>query len=457
MNYFTKSTLIADKSKYPVYIMRFSLLAGILLRLFYVLYTPYTVRQNDIGYIGSDYGHISYITYLLDGGSLNFDFNPITRFQFYQPPVHYILSSLFIFLNRLFGFSLEQSFENLQFLILFYAILFLVACYMIFKELGLKGYGLAVAFSLICFSPSFIIQSGCINNDMLTLLFSTFAILFAIKWYHRPTTINIIKIGIFIALAMLTKLSGVLVAPAVAILFLYKLLSDRQNYKKYLLQFIIFGIITIPLGLLWITFLKIKYQIPINYVPKVSNDSGLYVGNFSMIDRLFSFSHGPLQNVFLNLSGEYIDYNIFAGMIKCALFGEFTLAGKGTILRTYCILLMVFALITIVAMIVGIFHSFISKHSSLSRHFRLFLLSLLLTCLFMYIRFCFAYPHTCSMNFRYISIIILPCAAALGFLYNDYQLAKSSFHQNFVYAMNLIIPLFCFTSLLVYLLLGISS
>ena len=68
-------------------ILRGVLALGILMRLIYVLYTPYTMGQHDTMELGSGSGHFGYIEYFLQGGSLLFDFNPMNAYEFYHPPL----------------------------------------------------------------------------------------------------------------------------------------------------------------------------------------------------------------------------------------------------------------------------------------------------------------------------------------------------------------------------------
>lgn len=115
------------------------LLLGFLMRLGYVLYTPYLMGQHDLMELGSGQGHLGYIEYFLEGGSLFPDFNPMYRYQFYHPPLSHLLSAAFVRCNLLLGVAYERAFENLQFLSLFYSAVTLFFCYGIFRELKLTG------------------------------------------------------------------------------------------------------------------------------------------------------------------------------------------------------------------------------------------------------------------------------------------------------------------------------
>ena len=94
-----------------------------------------------------------------------------------------------------------------------------ILSYKIFKEFSLKRWGLLIPFAIVCFHPSLILLSGSINNDMLCLTFMMASILMAIRWYKNPRIRTILPVALCIGLAMMSKFSGALVAPAVAFLF----------------------------------------------------------------------------------------------------------------------------------------------------------------------------------------------------------------------------------------------
>ena len=52
-------------------------------------------------------------------------------------------------------------------------------------------------------------------------------------------------------LGMITKLTVGLLAPAMAAVFLTVLIKKRAEWKKLIPQFIVFGVICVPIGLSW--------------------------------------------------------------------------------------------------------------------------------------------------------------------------------------------------------------
>ena len=85
-----------------------------LLKFFYVCYTPITRRQHDVGKFGDTDNHAGYITYLLQHHQLP-DFDPRGHWQFYHPPLHHMISALWLWLSEhVFGISNAAAQESLQ-------------------------------------------------------------------------------------------------------------------------------------------------------------------------------------------------------------------------------------------------------------------------------------------------------------------------------------------------------
>lgn len=59
------------------------------------------------------------------------------------------------------------------------------------------------------------------------------------------------SISLCVGLGMMTKLSVWMVAPAIAFVFLYVFFKNLKDFKKYLVQFLCFGVVCAPLALWW--------------------------------------------------------------------------------------------------------------------------------------------------------------------------------------------------------------
>ncbi len=456
--YFTKGTMLTDRKIAVILIA-----AGFLLRLIYILYTPITYRQHDVWTFSHDFGHAGYIKYIYDNLSLP-DGNPMRTWQFTHAPLHHILAALWMRLNTFFGLSFERACENIQILTLFFSSACMVITYRVLNFFKLKGNALILPLAIICFHPTFVIMSGSINNDILSITLALAAIWTTLKWYEKPTILRIIPIALCIGFSMMAKFSGGLVAPAVAFIFLVKFIKDIRNYKKYLLQFAIFGIICIPLGMWWSVYNYIKWDMPIGYVTELSKQEKQYIPQYSTLERFFSFNENQFADIFVygRANVGYYEYNIFVMLFKSAVFGETTLFEQGSASASnilgYTISVSLFyvnillALVSFIGAIVLIVKKKYLRDSTVTGFFAI----LWVVVMAFYFKFCLDYPFTCSMDFRYIVPTLLVGVVFLGKLI-DYLTENKE--KQLCSILNTGISVagvaFCILSLCMFCLLGI--
>ena len=213
------------------------ILLGVFLRCCYVLLSGLYERQHDAGAytgMGTDFinpGHIGYIEYIYKFHKLP-DLNPYELFAYYHPPLHHILSFLWLQLNIHLGVAEELAFENLQILTLLYSCLCMVVTWKILKVLEIRGTGLYVGLAFFVFHPATIIMAGSVNNDMLTILFMCLTILETLKWTRNKNLAGLIRLALTIGLGMITKLNSAVLAIPLAIIFLMHflpLLRGKNN------------------------------------------------------------------------------------------------------------------------------------------------------------------------------------------------------------------------------------
>jgi len=389
------------------------IVCGLGLRLIYILYTSIQTRQQDVHSFGGVDGHGAYIEYIYNNLRLP-DFNPKDRFQFYHPPLHHIISAVFLKFIDFTGATWEKAKESLQFLTLFYSGCHLIFTYRLFKEIKLKGISLLVAILIIAVNPTMIILSGSINNDMLSICLMQCAIYYAVIWFKTPILSNIIKLAIFIGLGMMAKLSVVFIAPAVAFLFFTKLISKNQKVKEILYQFFIFGLISFPLGLWWGVRNFLFYKLPFTYVPTLGVDSHQYIGDYNVFERLFDFSLYQFRSVYVAWGEPYFEHNIFIGLLKTSVFGEQTLSSTNDVFYIFAAAMFYINLIIVIIALISMVILLIKRATDCEYPYKVFFTVLYITFVFSYIQFCFAYPHTCTQNIRYVTPAIWIGAMAIG-------------------------------------------
>lgn len=398
------------------------LMGGVALRLFYVLSTSIYDRQHDVGKSGEE-GHLGYITYLYRHHALpNFDIRG--HYQFYHPPLHHIIAAIWYGWSRFIGMSKDNALSSIQVLTLFYSGCILIVCYQIFRELKLKGIPLLIACLLITFHPTLVYFSASINNDELSLLFVLLAMLYTIRWYKSPGLKNILIIAVAIGCGMMTKLSAGFIGIPVFVVFMWKL-SQQRKLRSFLLMirnFMLFGIMAIPLGLWFPLKNYYLYHIPLNYVLYMGPDSGQFIYDYNILPRFFDLSLYQFKDLTLQTigTGTYLEHNIWVAFLKTSMFGEwdfiklhawtewigYSLFWVNVIL---VFIIMVSAVVYFVRLFVGTGQKQLSEQIPW-----IFLFLTILVYLILHGFFCIGYPAVCSQDARYVAVVIPATVPFLG-------------------------------------------
>ncbi len=402
-----------------------------LIKFYYIFYTSVYMRQNDVGEFGGVQGHYGYIEYILFNHKLP-DFDPREVWSFCHPPLHHFLSAVWIGINQyVLGIDLNAARESLQTLTLFYSMVVIMASYQILRYFKLKGAALYIPLAIIAFHPSFTYLAGSVNNDILSIALMMYAVVCTMKWYEKQTMGNILKIAFSIGFAMMTKLSSGLVAPSVAIVFLYVFIKKgKGNFKKYITQFICFSAVCVPLGMWFEIKNLILYKMPVTYVQEVEKGVPQDLSNQSFISRITDFSTKHFTSVFeqwLSVDGDgkitgFNDNNPIITLFKNSLFGEYvneSTFGKNTfamnLCKPYFWLCVLLAALFLIMMIRVIFRKkgmqFIWK-----AFFGVFYFVIMVNIY----KMSEDYPMVCTMNFRYITPTVIISALFCGIWLSSY-------------------------------------
>ena len=392
--------------------------AGFVMRLSYILMMTAGMIQHDVYYLGAEAGHTGYIEYLYSYGHLP-DFDVRTVDQFYHPPLHHIIAAIWMRLQTLVGISYEDAHENIQILTLFYSTVCLILSYKIFRRLGLRGAGLVSATAVIAFCPTFSFMSGSINNDILSITFMLGAVLNTLYWYKSRSMGRILCIALCVGLGMFTKLSAWMVAPAIALLFVCVFFIDIKNFKKYIVQFSAFICVCAPIGLFWSVRNFLRWNVPFTFVQRLSEKSGQYVGDVSIVNRLFDFGFFQYRDVaprFTNYDGEYNEYNPLVGFFKTSCFDEGIAVRRFERIEGFSHALFFSAVLLGLIAFGAMIYMLIKRTKTMDGIQKGMIFTLYFTILGMYYYFCFDFPQVCTMNVRYGVPVIVVGALSLGFL-----------------------------------------
>lgn len=364
------------------------------------MYSPYWSRQHDSRnfFAPENGGHFGYIGYIYKNLHLPVG-SPIDFWCFYNPPLFYILSTIAIKITEFFTNSIDTSFECLQLLSFSYYIVFITYLYKILKELEIQK-SLIPTLLFVSLSPALLIMSGSINNDMLSICLSIMAIYYTMLWYKNDSLKELIKIALTISLAIMTKISSALIAVAIAFVFLTKIIKNTKEFSKYIYHFTIFAIISLPIGLWFPIKNLILYDIPLNYVQSVDESSGANISKYSTIDRFFKINRKHLDSVNIDMGPETPEYNLFITTLKSFIIDEHIDYENNKVLSIVIPGIFFLSIIISIFYLIYIIYVIINKKKLNNWLYFFFLLGILQ--ISSYITFCFNYPFTFTMNFRYL-------------------------------------------------------
>ena len=371
--------------------------------------------QNDVGtFTKGNNGHLGYIYQLYKYMSLPKG-SPVGQYQFYHPPLHHFVSSLWAKLNSFLGVPEERIGEMLQVLSLFYSMMIIILAYKIMKEITKNKRSLLSGVVLVTFFPYLIEYAGALNNDPLCYVLSLMTILYFIRWYKKSTYKNIILCGVCMGCAMMTKMSAAMLAPAMAIMFVYKLVKERTKLLEYIKQYVCFGLVSIPLGMWFPLRNMILYKIPFNYVTEVPKESAYNIrGDFSAWSRLFGVSIDQFKSLYLTVTkgAEGYVHNIGIAVTKSATFGEsdyFSKSDYSALLGTWMYRgILVLSVLSIVCLVL-----WFVKYKK-NKEVKLFLLLTIVINIASFVWFQFQYPATPSMNARYVITVAVLQMCIIG-------------------------------------------
>ncbi len=426
-------------------------------RVVYIQSTDYLVRQHDVG--GSN-GHYEYMMRFYNHQKL-----PETvKWQYYQPPVWHYICALFLHIQTTLGIALDAAKENLQLLSLFCSSAIMLVSHSIFRKFSLKGLPMIIACAIVAFHPTFIILSGSINNDVLSLLLALVSLNLAIKWYREPKLKTILLLALSIGFSMGVKLSGGLISLGVAVLFAIRLFGKQYKNKLGLIgQFASFGVLCVPIALWWQVRNLLLYDVPMTYVPKLSETNSQYIGFRSITERLFDISSiwdvgvYPARAI-ASKAGlyDYYEYNIPAAALKTSVFGEYYLGQASSfglifanILFYSAAILAVLSIVSAVYLVIKAFKKG-AEELGFKKSELVFTLICALTLIFSYVKFCFDYAHFCTMDFRYIAMTVIFGALYIGLLLKHREKNNKMFDKVLRIAILVLTVLLAVSSVAIY-------
>lgn len=398
------------------------ILGGLVMRIGYALYTPYYVRFHDLGQLSdTDVGHASYIYNLYVHHTLPASYD----YQFYQPPLYYILAvtfmKIFSFLNPEADFNTLFPACNLVSCFASCSSLFLV--YRICQKLTCTKEMTCLIVGLIAFHPSFYLLGGTINNDATAVALMLFSCLMLLEWYQSRSLSHLVGLALGIGLGMMAKLNVAIMAFVAGPVMLYVFWQSirQKTWKKLCIHYVIFLVVSVPLGL-WYSFRNlILFGQPLGYVHNIDAEANtiLYRGDYPLAQRFLPFTLSQLkQGIYTDTPN---DYNIPLYVLRSSLFGEYPFSNVDTAARILLYLNLLLIILSLAAMIVIIW-----KGREFSPALRFGCGFFWLIQMISFVIFNLKFPDSCTMDFRYI---VPTCVCGSIYLAAFWQKLRNYSHQ----------------------------
>lgn len=397
----------SDKQHSSEQTIKAVIIAGLAMRIGYMLYTPCNVRSHDLyGIDMHSSGHASYLLWLTENGSLPQSNN----IQLYQQPFFYIVGSLF---SRLINTVLSNTNE---FMIVDAAktvscaasCMILLTAESLCDTFKLKDREKLAAMLIAAFHPCFFLSIR-ITPDILCTFFMTLALFFTFRWYDEPNIKNTIILAFVYGFGVMTKISAAVPALFTAVVFAVKLFQKikEKKAKPLIVKLAVFGFISLPLGLWYSVRNYIRFGQAPWYVMRVTEgeNSKIYIGDRSLLER---FVIPDIKSIFaspyVNITEEY---NFFVYSVKTSLFGEFSYDVPKAVPIVLFFTALILSSAASIAAVWSLIHSKKDKRTAALAAVCIMFLASVVT-------FGIKYPHICSIDFRYSTFLIIPFAVLLA-------------------------------------------
>jgi hypothetical protein len=377
------------RQKYHTVFLSFLFVGGFL-RIFLAYASPFYIRSYDAS------GHLQYILALLRDHAI-----PLvgSSWQAHQPPLYYLLTLPIAAFQALFfspSHHISLLMLNVQHLSVFLSLLSLFLSLEIVLLLPFSLRIRSFLFAFLALFPGHLFFASQVNNDVLLFTLSLYWLLLLLRALHHPLSVRwCVGIGTLLSCAFLTK-SNALPLLFLTLLFLFVRRSSLRHFCTSCLSLLSpFTAFLLPYYLLRFfrdQSLDVAYNAPFQ---------GGTIVLHPRMSEIFSFHPLALLRFPVQDTMDAASRSPFfvESLIKTAHFGStFPLDADH---------FLIFFLGMLALLACGFFRSFFS---SLGRTWIVMFLTFLVAA----IGFRLLYPYASAQHFRYIPLILFPCASFLG-------------------------------------------
>lgn len=362
-------------------------------------------EKNLSDWVTTQYGHWGYMQYLYQHRS----FPDTFYFQYYHPPLFHIVGALLMWVLRV-----DSSTQRLLLAIKLVQMVNCLAsigatffCWKTLRRLSAPSRIRLTLSALLFFFPPFFHLARETNNDAFMALFVLGSVYFTVEWYRKHTLGNILRISVCIILGMWSKSSALLVAPAIGSVFLYVLITEKENRKSLLRQYGVFSIVTIPLGLAWLLHNYFAFRIPFNYVHRAAETTTFAkVSELSAWERYGLPAFSQLKTVAVSMEDIKGNGNIWMQTIRTMNSDEMVYWDGNRMISAVGITMQAVSIVIVFLLLFGSLIGLCGRQIGIAYKS---LFTTMFGALFgSYLLFSVQFPYIYTMNFRYIVPCIMP-------------------------------------------------
>ena len=284
------------------------LVASLPVQLLYLSHTPVTERTYDV------LGHLQHIEFIAYQGGL-----PPANYchECFQPSLYYAAAAAVYSTAR--ATRIFDPMVALQFLSLAWFWVFLVISARIALLWFPRQRDVQLAAALLAFWPAGFLHSARVSNDIALYAFSATCLYFALSWWKSGSRKHLIIAAIVAACGVLIKTTMMPLMAALAILILYRMLSERRAapaWSAYLGSlFVMTAGVTVYLA---------QSSLRGDIVPPFrDNSSAMYVGNSWKQYLILNASYftSPFVDSVRGATGREYFWNY---VLKSSMFGDYS-------------------------------------------------------------------------------------------------------------------------------------
>lgn len=403
--------------------------AALWMNLWYVFASMGNVRQYDY------FNFVMFADYFIRNDF--FVKQPIMFLQevYFQPPLWGFVSALICKIGMLLGKTQENAFDAVRFLSLFAVSGAMIIFWRLMGEFKFSDKVKFWVFVLFCFFPANTMAANLVNNDAMVYFLMIAAVYVSFLWYESGAWQQALLIAGILFVAGMVKFSGLMVVPAIGTLGVCRLLRAENKFSSQLWgQFAVIGLGAV-FGFGWGLFLM-YFNLPL--VPPPMNVGFQDLSTVSLVDRLFRLD--TVFYPFADIGRGHLEVNVFATLLKTALFGEWSWA-QGMWAN------LLYLLGGVLAFFLGGSFVALGKYKFGKDYaFNWFCVVLVVSVLLAWTGFWLEYPYFCSVEFRYV-MILLP----ISLLWCGNWLTQINLPKWFSYASAGLIVLFVLAKIMLYL------